>query len=411
MRFVIGLLLVVLSFLAMQVASAQRLLPVLRATQPKLSIREGQALYKDIWGVSSAARPDVFVAQPFTGKKRIVFYSDLDSVAFQVKPGQRYNFVVLVSGQDSAYTQITTYGGQQPTLVPKLAYTRLHPGAAGPDTLRFQLDPRFGIHLPGQLNRSAPLDFLFDTGAGALVVTSAVVASQRVQLHHNGQTMNAGADGQRAVPTSSGNTLEVAGLRWSNVSLLTIDYAGAAFDGVLGWVAFENRIVEIDYEHRYLVVHDRLPALAADYSPAPMQLRNGIPFLRCTLTANGQSSEGWFDLDTGSDGGLVVGQGFAASHGLATGLRQLGTASASGSTGGTVRQRIVVLPKLKVGAYELYQLPLYVNEKDPTGGAVTENIGSNILKRFNLILDFQANQAYIRPSRYLYAPVSGEPGK
>jgi hypothetical protein len=54
-------------------------------------------------------------------------------------------------------------------------------------------------------------------------------------------------------------------------------------------------------------------------------------------------------------------------------------------------QAIVALPKLKVGDYELYQLPLYINEQDPTGGAVAENIGSNIiLKRFNLALDFRA---------------------
>jgi predicted aspartyl protease len=385
-------------------------LPVLRATQPRLSIREGGALYRDVWGVSSAARPDVFVAQPFTGRQRVVFYSDQDSVAFWVKPRHTYKFVVLVAGQDSAFTQITTFGDQKPTLVPKLAYTRLHPGPAGPDTIRFQLDKTFGMHVQAQVNGSAPLDFLVDTGAGAVVLTAA--ARQRVPLRTDGQAQNAGTDGRRAVPTSSGNVLEIAGLRWPRVSLLTIDYAGgAAFDGVLGWVAFENRIVEIDYERRYLVIHTKLPALAAEYAPAELRLRNGLPFIKCTLTAGGQASEGWFDLDTGSDGGLVVGQRFAAAHGLTTGLWRLGTAEASGSAGGVVRQTIVALPKLKIGDYELYQLPLFINEQDPAGAAIAENIGSSILKRFNLVLDFQANRAYLRPNRYLYAPVASEPAK
>jgi predicted aspartyl protease len=410
MRLINKLLLVLLAISAAPLAHAQPRLPVLRATQPQLSIREGLGLYRDVWGVSSAARPDMFVAQPFTGKKRIVFYSDQDSVAFWVKPRHTYKFVVLVAGQDSAFTQITTYGGQKPSLVPKLSYVRLRPGAAGPDTLRFELDKNFGIHVPGRLNGSAPLDFLVDTGAGAVVLTAAA-ARQRVPLRLDGQALNAGADGRRAVPTSSGNVLEVAGLRWPQVSLLTIDYAGgAAFDGVLGWVAFENRVVEIDYEHRYLVVHDRLPALAADYAPAELQLRGGLPFIKCTLTAHGQPSEGWFDLDTGSDGGLVVGQRFAAAHGLA-GLQRLGTATASGSAGGAVRQAIVALPRLKVGSYELYQLPLYVNEQDPAGGATPENIGSSLLKRFNWVLDFRAQRAYLRPNRYLYAPIAGEPAR
>ena len=410
MKLITCILVLLLALGGVQVARAQPRLPVLRATQPKLSIREGNALYRDVWGVSSATHPDVFVTQPFSGKKRLVFYSDQDSLVFWVKPRQKYNFVVLVAGQDSAFTQITTHAGQKPSLVPKLAYTRLRPGATGPDTLRFQLDKQFGIHVQGQLNGSATLDFLVDTGASAVVLTAAAATRQQVPLRAAGQVLNVGADGQRAAPISAGNVLEIAGLRWPQVTLLTIDYASAAFDGVLGWVAFENRIVEIDYEKRYLVIHSQLPALP-DYSPVELQLRNGLPFIKCTLTANGRQSEGWFDLDTGSDGGLVVGQHFAAAHGLTTGLRHLGSAKASGSAGGVVRQNIVALPKLKVGDYELYQLPLAINEQDPAGGATAENIGSNILKRFNLLLDFRANRAYLRPNRYLYAPVTSEPVK
>ena len=51
---------------------------LLRATQAKLSIREGASLYCEVWGVSRATRPDVFVAQTFWGKQRFACYSDLD---------------------------------------------------------------------------------------------------------------------------------------------------------------------------------------------------------------------------------------------------------------------------------------------------------------------------------------------
>jgi hypothetical protein len=107
----------------------------------------------------------------------------------------------------------------------------------------------------------------------------------------------------------------------------------------------------------------------------------------------------------------VISQSFAATHNLATGLRRLGTAEASGSAGGVVRQAIVALPRFAVGGYELYQLPLFINEQDPAGAASAENIGSNILKRFNWVLDFQAQRAYLQPNRYLYAPVAGEPAR
>ncbi len=395
---------------AWRATHAQTRLPVLKTTQTKLSIREGEWMYRDRWRVSTAAKPDVFTAQPFKGKKRIVFYSDVDSMVFWVKPQKTYDFVVLLNGRDSAYTRITTQRGQRPTLTPKLVFTRVRSGTSGPDTIGFRLDKNFGIHVQGSVNHSAPLDFLFDTGAGAVVLAQALV-NQRVRLRQDGQTVNVGADGRRSVATSSGNTLEMAGIRWPDVSLLTIDYPGFGFDGVLGWVAFENKIVEVDYERGYLVIHDRLPATLADYSPVDLQLRNGIPFIKCSLTANGQQSEEWFDLDTGSDGGVVVGQRFAARRGLTSGLKRLGTAEASGSTGGVVHQTIFALPKLKIGDYELYQVPLYVNDQDPAGGAIAENIGSMLLKRFNLLLDFRLNRAYLKPNKYLYTPMKSEAAK
>lgn len=294
--------------------------------------------------------------------------------------------------------------------MPKLVFTRVRPRSSGPDTIGFRLDKNFGIHLQASVNNSAPLDFVFDTGAGAVVLAQALV-NKRVALRQDGQTNNAGVDGHQSVATSSNNSLVVAGLRWPNVSLLAIDYPGADFDGLLGWVAFEDKIVEINYERSCLVIHDQLPATVADYSPVAMQLRNGIPFIKCSLTANGQQSEGWFDLDTGSDGWLGVGQRFAAEHGLASGLKRMGTAAASGSTGGVVQQTIVALPKLKVGDYELYQVPLFVNDQDPVGGAVAENMGSMLLKRFNLLLDFRLNRAYLKPNQYLYTPMKLQAGK
>jgi len=388
-------------------ASAQKHLLVLKSTQNKLSIREGQSFHKDAWTISSADKPDIFVSQHFKGKERIVFYSDIDSAAFWVKPQRNYDFVVVVNGRDSAYTRISTYPDKRPTLVPKLFFTRAPHSSPGPDTILFRVDKTFGIHVQGRLNDSEPLDFLFDTGAGVLVITAAA-ANQKVRLKQDGQATNTGADGKRSVLTSSGNVLQIGGLTWRATSLMTIDYQGVKgidFDGVLGWVAFENKVVEIDYEHNYLVIHDKLPIVGPDYSQLEMKIRNGIPFVKCLLTFNGQQQEGWFDLDTGSDGWLVVGQQFAASASMTGNLKRLGAAYTSGSAGGQVAQTVFSLPTLTLGRYQLYQLPIYVNEKDPVGGAIPENIGTQILKRFNLLLDFSTNLLYIKPNKFLYSPI------
>ena len=406
MRLVFGFFLILVTLSS---AMAQYHTVVLKSNKSELSIREGGFLYKNILGVSSKTKLDVFVANPFTGKKRIVFYSDIDSVVFLAKPQRKYNFVVLLNGTDSAYTQISTFKGGEPTLIPKLYYTKEGSTKSSSDTIRFRLDKRFGIHLNGRINGSDSLDFLFDTGAGAVVITSSLI-NKRVNLKLDGSSLNSGSDGSQTVATSSGNSLVMGKLHWKNVSLVSIDYRGFPFDAVLGWVAFENKVVEIDYEKKYLVLHNIL-AIGADYSKVDMKIMDGIPFVKCTLTANGRSCEGWFDLDTGSDGGLVVGQLFASNNGMSSGMKRIGASESKGSAGIPYRQNIFLLPKIRIGEYELYQLPLSVNETDPSNSVPAENIGSSVLKRFNIMLDFKNNQAYIKPNKFIYSPVADKPEK
>lgn len=385
-------------------AWGQKKLPVLRASSPKLSIREGDSFYPSVWNVSPKDKPDVFSANPFTGKQRLVFYSDQDSLAVVMRPGRTYDFVVLLNATDSAYTRISTRAGTKPTLKPKLRFYSSRPKGRGADTLRFRLDQRGFMHLPGRINGSDTLDFLFDTGAGALVVTSSLLGT-RLKARLDGSVTNTGIDGSSQVQTSSGNTLAIGALTWPNASFLAIDYKGFPFDAVLGWVAFENKVVELDYERHWLVVRDAVGDVA-DYAPVNMQLRNGIPYIECLLTNKGQQRAGWFDFDTGSDGGLALGQQFATAGGnLLQGLARLGAASVRGSTGGTFTQSRYALPTLKLGTYELYQLPVAVNDTDPAGAALTENIGSEVLRRFNWVLDFKTQRAYCKPNTFLYAPL------
>ena len=61
--------------------------------------------------------------------------------------------------------------------------------------------------------------------------------------------------------------------------------------------------------------------------------------------------------------------------------------------------------KLKLGDYEMYQIPLAIQEQEIKGDEHNENIGNNILKRFNTIIDFKNNYIYLKPNNLFYAPM------
>jgi hypothetical protein len=70
-----------------QIAVAQRKLPVIKAT----------------WNIVPDARPDIYK----TSSKKVTFYTDLDSISFNINPQIGiYDFIIILNGRDSAYTQI-----------------------------------------------------------------------------------------------------------------------------------------------------------------------------------------------------------------------------------------------------------------------------------------------------------------
>lgn len=384
---------------------AQQKLAVLKTDKTTISIKEGDCDYKDIWAISPEVKPDIFVTNAFKSTKKITFYSDIDTISFTVKPNKKYDFIILLNGKDKAYTQINTDSRQNPTLEPKLFYTRLINTNQVTDTIPFTLGKDNGIHLKGKLNGSETLDFLFDTGAGSCVIASSAI-NAKVKLVINGSQKNGGSDGIAVVDKSSKNTIEICNLKWENISLLAIDYQKPSFDLVIGWIAFENKIVEIDYEKNNMIIHQSLPHLSAEYSKLEFKLIEGIPYVKVKLIINSKESESWFDFDTGSDGTLIIGQKFAKEHSLNNIMKNIGKSKSIGSSGNVINNTDVMLPKLKLGDFEMYQIPLSIQQQEIENVEHNENIGNKILKRFNAIIDFKNNYIYLKPNNLFYSPMS-----
>ncbi|RZM24278.1 MAG: hypothetical protein EOO88_23345 [Pedobacter sp.] len=84
-------------------------------------------------------------------------------------------------------------------------------------------------------------------------------------------------------------------------------------------------------------------------------------------------------------------------------MKKLGTSTSKGSAGVPFTMQKVLLPKLKIGNYELYQVPIHINDIDPKGMEHQENIGNKLLKRFNSVIDFKNHSIYLKPNRLIYS--------
>lgn len=117
-------------------SEAQTKLPVLKSNKSYLEIIADGVSNHGGWIISPSARPDVFT----THAKHVVFKSDVDSIAFDVKKDGVYDFVVLDSKNDSAFTQVR-WESLNPFEQPSKSLLKLSPsGKLSKEQAQFDID-------------------------------------------------------------------------------------------------------------------------------------------------------------------------------------------------------------------------------------------------------------------------------
>ncbi len=77
---------------------------IVKATSDTVDIRDGNFFREKAWTIMPDIKPDVYTS--VGGGKKVTFYTDIDSISFDVEENQTYDFVILRNGTDSAWTQI-----------------------------------------------------------------------------------------------------------------------------------------------------------------------------------------------------------------------------------------------------------------------------------------------------------------
>jgi hypothetical protein len=81
----------------------------IKATSDKIDIRDGQNFTKGNWSLAPDIKPDVYKTDVSSfSKKKITFYTDIDSISFEVERNKIYDFNIILNNKDTCWTQINT---------------------------------------------------------------------------------------------------------------------------------------------------------------------------------------------------------------------------------------------------------------------------------------------------------------
>lgn len=110
--------------------AGQKKLPVIKAVSENVDIKVDGKRIKNAWTIVPEEKLDVYT----TSGKKVTFYTDSDSISYNLKPGSVFDFIIL-KGKDSARTQIKCepsrldilknagkYNFSDDRIIPKFAY-------------------------------------------------------------------------------------------------------------------------------------------------------------------------------------------------------------------------------------------------------------------------------------------------
>lgn len=371
-------------------ASAQPSLPVIRANSKSISIRDGAFFDKDSWSLNPALRPDTYSADRTREAKDVTFYTDVDSIRVRVTPGSRFDFVIVYQGKDSCFTRIES------SISPVLAGGG-GIAAAKSDTIPFKLTAYSAIAVKAIVDGRDTVSMHFDLSAFGLHLTKDAIL-HRTALLPNREEVLAGTAKANYRKLNKVSTLQMGTLTWHDPVIAATDVTAREMDGRIGWDVFEGKVVELNYERSIMVIHPRMPRHVKGYKRSKLNFIRSFPCAAGTFIIDGKEYSGDFLLDTGTDQGLLVDSAWAVRAHFPTDLPVTGTQVVRDPRGQTFTMRKVTVPAVRVNGLVATQVPaMLMGAQQPVRFSVNY-FGNGLLRRYDLIVDFQKDELYLRPN-------------
>jgi hypothetical protein len=250
------------------------------------------------------------------------------------------------------------------------------------------------------------LNFVLDTGSGGISLDSSTCDYYKLKLVPSDRIVR-GIAGMKYVSFANDHSLHLLGLtvnsldfHVNNYEILSSAY-GMPIDGIIGYSFFRRYLVYIDYDNQEIKVYTpgtyKYPRggylLKPQFSTLPMQIAG----VRDNRTVMGK-----FYLDTGAGLCLLMNDDFANDSTVFRKKRKMYATQAEG-LGGKTDVQLSVVRELKIGPYRFHNVPAYVfnDEYNVTNYPVLGGlIGNDILRRFNVLLNYPQQEIYIKPNKH-----------
>ncbi len=287
---------------------------------------------------------------------------------------------------------LTTSHPKHPALLTKFSFKQYNGGV---------------MVIKGCLNNSTDsLNFILDTGSGGISLDSSTCVEKGIHNHIT-DTLITGMGGAHKANFAFKQQLHLPGLTVDNLDFHINDYDiltsvyGEKIDGIIGYSFLSRYVIKIDFDKNLIEV----------YSPGTMNYERG-GYLMHPILANIPvepinfkdriKNNFNFYFDTGAGLCFLLNEKYVSDSSLLLKKRKPLITQAEGMAG-KIKMRLTVIKQVQLGKYHFRNVPTYLYDDEvnvtayPFVGGI---IGNDLLRRFNLILNYGKHEIYLFPNTH-----------
>jgi hypothetical protein len=254
------------------------------------------------------------------------------------------------------------------------------------------------------------LNFIMDTGSGGISLDSTTCIRLNIVPELTDRLIM-GIGGVRQLRYVNHKGLHIGDLEIDSLNFHVSDYDilssvyGDRIDGIIGYSFFSRYIVKIDYDSSQMYVYTKgnfkYPRGGHMLKPALVNLPVQGAMLR-----DSRQLDARFYFDTGAGLCLLLNADFIRDSSILNTDKKPLPTQAQGM-GGKANMEITTMKELKLGPYRFRNIPVYIFEDEYNVTSypyLAGLIGNDVLRRFNLILNYEKKILYLTPNSHFRDP-------
>ena len=262
-------------------------------------------------------------------------------------------------------------------------------------SIPFKLTSDNNMVISAVLNTKDTLNLMLHTAASDFTLTLAATAKISNLNFSRTDSIKSWGGNSNTARYSANNTITIAGHHWNDIKIWENVNSGPGTDGKFGLDLFGKKTIEIDFDRLLVIVHDHLPKKIKNYEKLKLYMQDDMMFIEGSCLIGKKTFTNKFLIHSGYAGAILFDDKFAADTKIDSSLKIIGEKSLKDSYGNVLKTKKAILPGFSVAKISFKDVPVGFFT-GAIGRQKMSIIGGDLLKRFNLIINTERSEIYLK---------------